>query len=106
MSGEHPVADGTGRFDPVDPKLTVFALANGMDLAKGEGYRRLEWFTEGLERGIVIEVDEGGGYRLTVASWKTGNAEERTESALDGPVTTEELSARLTDAIEAANRLS
>lgn len=31
-------------FDALDPRMTVFALANGIDMEKGDGYRRLEWF--------------------------------------------------------------
>lgn len=69
--------DGAGRgFGTIDPRLTVFALANGMDLAKGDGYRRLEWFSEGLERGIMIVGDADGAYRVSVLSWKTGKAAE------------------------------
>jgi hypothetical protein len=38
-----------GSFAEMDPRLTVFALANGVDLSKREGYRRLEWFSDGFE---------------------------------------------------------
>lgn len=105
MSGVHPGAESEGRFDTVDPKLTVFALANGMDLAKGDGYRRLEWFTEGLERGILVQPDEGGAFKLTVMSWKTGNPEDRTESDLGAGISPDDLSGHLTAAIDAANGL-
>jgi hypothetical protein len=58
------MSDGTGQamdgtFEAVDPKLNVFALANGMDLTKSDDSRSLEWFTEGLERSLPIEPDEG-----------------------------------------------
>lgn len=36
-------SDGQEAFDDVDPMLNMFVLANGMDLAKSEGYHRLEW---------------------------------------------------------------
>ena len=39
--GAQSSADATGPFDAIDPRLNMFALANGMDLSKGEGYRRL-----------------------------------------------------------------
>ena len=62
--GVHPDSGDAGLFDAIDPKLTVFALANGMDLKKGDDHRRVEWFTEGFERGILIEVDAPGSFRL------------------------------------------
>lgn len=97
---------GTGPFAAIDPKLTVFALANGMDLSKGEDYRRLEWFTEGLERGILIRVANDGAYDLTALAWKTGKAEQSIEAAGAGGLAPQALSQALTDAIEIANGLS
>lgn len=47
-------------LEPLDSELTIFALANGMDLARERGggpCRSLEWFREGLERTIRIEPD-------------------------------------------------
>ena len=101
----HPGAGDGDLFEAIDPKLNVFALANGTDLSKGEGYRRLEWFTEGLERGILIEAGEPGTFRVQVMSWKTGAAENRTEALLGENLTAEEVGAALTDAITSANDL-
>jgi len=97
-------SEGAG-FSVIDPKLTVFALANGMDLSKGPDYRRLEWFTEGLERAILIRAIEASVFSLTVMSWKTGNADAREERPAHDGVAPDQLSGALTDAIEAANGL-
>ena len=102
--GSHP-GSGGGGFDSIDPRLTMFALANGMDLAKGEDYRRLEWFTEGLERGILIRTDPEGTFGLTVMSWQTGNSEERKEAAGSEGLAPDDVFPALNDAIETANSL-
>ena len=67
-------AQGAGQdtvesFETIDAQLTMFALANGMDLSKGEGYRRLEWFLEGFERAIMIESENPESFRVRVMSW-------------------------------------
>lgn len=97
-------AGGGGRFEAIDSSLTVFALANGLDLAKGEDYRRLEWFSEGLERGIVIEVG-GGGFNVRALTWRSRHADERTEHAIAEGLSASELRTTLPDAIETANGL-
>ena len=102
--GTHP-GSGVGGFDAIDPRLTMFALANGMDLAKGEDYRRLEWFTEGLERGILIRTDRDGTFDLTVMSWQTGNSEERTEASVSDRTAPDDVFPALTEAIDTANGL-
>ena len=102
-NGRDAEAEG-GVFDGLDPKLTVFALANGMDLAKGEGYRRLEWFTEGLERGILLEPG-AAGLRLVVLTWKTGHADRLTDAVVAEDVAPEGVTKLLDGAIEAANAL-
>jgi hypothetical protein len=94
-----------GVFGSLDAKLTVFALANGVDLAKGEGYRRLEWFTEGLERGILLEPCADNACRLVVMAWKTGKAEQRNDHLLADEVPMDDVPGMLDDAIEAANAL-
>jgi len=95
----------SGPFAAIDPKLNMFALANGMDLAKGEDYRRLEWFTEGLERGILIRIADDGAYDLAALAWRTSKAEQfSTEGA--GGLAPAALSQVLMDAIEIANGLS
>lgn len=98
-------AGGRGPFDAIDAQLNVFALANGTDLSKGDGYRRLEWFTEGFERAILIEAEENGAFRMSVLSWKTGAAEERTASALGDGLSDEDVRTALAGAIDAANAL-
>jgi hypothetical protein len=103
-NGKDTAADG-GVFEGLDPKLTVFALANGMDLAKGEGYRRLEWFTEGLERGILIEAEPSGGVRVLVLTWKTGHADRLVSEDVARDVEPGSVTKLLDDAIETANAL-
>lgn len=101
--------DGTaregGHFEAIDSNLTVFALANGLDLAKAEAHRRLEWFSEGLERGIVIEVGGGGGYDVRVMTWRSGRTGSRTERVLAEGLSVTDLRTMLSDAIETANSL-
>ncbi len=101
--------DGTtrdgGHFDGIDPNLTVFALANGLDLAKAEGHRRLEWFSEGLERGIVIETGPGGGFDVHVLTWRSGRTESRTERTVAEGLSAADLRSMLSDAIDTANGL-
>ena len=96
---------GVGGFDSIDPRLTMFALANGMDLAKGEDYRRLEWFAEGLERGILIRADPDGTFGLTVMSWQTGHSGERKETAGSQALAADNVFPALNDGIETANAL-
>lgn len=97
---------GDSVFDALDPRLTVYALANGMDLAKGPKYRRLEWFTEGLERGIMIEAQADGTVTVDVLCWKTGKTEHLATESLHSGITAEEASGVLDAAIERANALS
>lgn len=101
--------DGTagegGHFEAIDSSLTVFALANGLDLAKTEAHRRLEWFSEGLERGIVVEVGAAGGYDVRVMTWRSGKTEDRTERVVAEAMSGADLRTMLSDAIETANGL-
>ena len=106
MTEEVPAGAGSGDpFDAIDAKLTVFALANGTDLSKGERYRRLEWFTDGFERGILIETGALPLFRVTVLRWKTGATDDRTESLVGDDLSAEEVGSALSDAITAANDL-
>jgi hypothetical protein len=98
-------SSGGGLFERLDPKLTVFALANGMDLAKGDGYRRLEWFTEGLERGILVEAADAGTFRVAAMSWKTGRAEQRSQAHVAEGLEADRVPKVLDGAIETANAL-
>lgn len=94
-----------GGFDGIDSDLTVFALANGVDLAKSEGVRRLEWFSEGLERGVVIEAGDGGTFTVVAMTWRSGRPELRAESRVSEGLSPAELRRALPDAIETANGL-
>lgn len=94
-----------GGFGGLDAKLTVFALANGVDLVKGEGYRRLEWFTEGLERGILLEPCTDTACRIVVMAWKTGKAEQLNDRVFADEVAMDDVARMLDDAIGAANGL-
>lgn len=106
------MSDGAGRdggaagsFGSIDPKLNVFALANGMDLTKNPTQRRLEWFTEGLERAIVIERDGDAAFSVAVVSWRHGSTEITERASLGEAVPASEVIALLDPAIETANGL-
>lgn len=94
-----------GPFEVIDPKLTVFALANGMDLAKEERSRRLSWFTDGLERGLQIESGRDGAYVVTAMAWRISTPEDVTVSPVSDDVALADLTATLDGAIPAANAL-
>lgn len=99
---------GEGPFEAVDSKLTIFALANGMDLNKSEGVRRLEWYRDGHERGILLTAAPDGTISITAQAWKRDDTSLRSTSMADhlGP---EELARDLTSllegGLEAANAL-
>ena len=105
MTDEADPGISGGAFAAIDAKLTVFALANGMDLSKGPDYRRLEWFSDGLERAILIRPGNPDAFDLTVMSWPTGRSDEREETSADASVEVGRLPAALTEAIDAANAL-
>lgn len=93
-------------FDGIDPKLNMYALANGMDLAKEPRQRRLEWFTEGLERAIVIEAESDDGvFRVGVVSWRTGTDEIVASASVGGGLSATDVMVLLDPAIETANAL-
>ncbi len=94
-----------GPFEAIDPKLTVFALANGMDLAKDEGSRRLSWFTGGLERGLRIESPTGDYFVVTAMAWRINAPDDVTDAPVSDDVALGDLTATLERAIEAANGL-
>ena len=98
-----------GPFGAVDPKLTIFALANGMDLVKDDGFRRLEWYRDGRERGIHVEATPDGALQVTVRAWSTGDASSVITGSQGPPHAPEamarNLSAILGQALEAANGL-
>lgn len=90
----------------IDGKLTVFALANGMDLLKDPGARRLEWFRDGLEREIRVEPDGAGGLSIRVAAWPFGERGRVTERIHADAVPRGALPRALEAAIDAANALA
>ena len=96
---------GDGRFDSIDANLTVFALANGVDLIRTDGQRRLEWFSEGLERGVTIDA-EGGGFTVRALTWRSPTPEVRTEEEVADGLSAAEVRSTLPDAIDAANALT
>lgn len=96
---------GGGPFDGIDSNLTVFALANGLDLAKGDDFRRLEWFSEGLERCIVIAADGSGDFSVAVRCWRSGRPESASEAPVAGGLSVEEIREALPGAIDAANEM-
>ncbi len=108
-SGQRKTHHGEGPFGELDPKLNIFALANGMDLVKEGGSRRLGWYREGLERGILLEAHPDGTLDVTALCWKTHDlpsarrAPQREGVSADSLVA--ELSALLGSALEAANAL-
>ena len=97
--------EGASPFESIDPRLNVFALANGMDLSKGENFRRLQGFSEGHERGILVEVDGDQTFQVSVLSWPSGSVEDRKQSRLGTGLSTRDLSLALSGAIDAANGL-
>ena len=105
MTESAQVQPDRGPFEVIDPKLTVFALANGMDLAKDEGSRQLSWFTEGLERGLRIESPTGDSFVVTAMAWRINAPDDVTDAPVSDNVPLGELTATLEGAIEAANAL-
>ncbi len=106
MSDEGSEMSTGDPFDAVDPQLTVFALANGMDRTTAAASRRFEWFAEGLERGILIEVEPGGAFRIDVLSWATGSEDATSRVTFGEGIGPADLVASLSAAIDAANGLS
>jgi len=103
------VEQGAGPFGVVDPRLTIYALANGMDLVKDEGTRRLEWYRDGRERGILVEATDGGTLRVTAQAWSREDASSMAALPQGPPHAPEALAkniaAILEQALEAANGL-
>ena len=97
-----------GEFGTVDAKLTVYALANGMDLIKGDDFRRLEWYLDSMDRGILVSVTPAGTIEVAAMAWSGDVAAARHEAVGDA-IATEDFVADLTNvlagAIERANAL-
>lgn len=100
-------------LEPLDPDLTIFALANGMDLARERGdvpCRSLEWFREGLERAIRIEADGGVASVWVLARRgrrsQPGEARRELRGRVSIPELKEALRPLMNEALEAANALA
>jgi hypothetical protein len=105
MTEDAQVQPDGGAFEAIDPKLTVFALANGMDLAKEEGSRRLSWFAEGLERGLRIGPGTGDAFVVTALAWRINAPDDVADARVGDDILPADLTARLEQAIDAANAL-
>lgn len=107
--GTRDTAGRGGPLEAVDATLTIFALANGMDLVREPSARRLEWFRGGLDRGILLEAGPDGGLAASALAW---NREEpgvaprtkRLDPLLRAP-TPRALTAALEEGLRAANEL-
>jgi hypothetical protein len=64
---------GGGPFDGIDSKLTIFALANGMDLDKNGEVRCLAWYRDGRDRGILLTAGEDGTISVAAQAWRRGD---------------------------------
>jgi hypothetical protein len=109
MAGEFEHGGSGGSpFSGVDSKLTMYALANGMDLAKDEGSRRLAWYRDGMDRGILVALVSSGDLEVTAMAWSgdlDGAQRQKVGDALAPDDLTAKLSTVLDGAIEAANAL-
>lgn len=108
-AGTRNTAGRDGPLEAVDAALTIFALANGMDLVREPSARRLEWFRSGLDRGILLEAGPDGGLTACALAW---NREEpavapRTKrlDPLPPAPTQRTLTAALEEGLRAANEL-
>lgn len=96
------VGGAGGPFEVLDPKLNIYALANGMDLVKEPTLRTLGWYREGLERGILIEAVAPGALSVTAACWKTSDASVRRTATQHAAIPPDDLSKGLSTILEAA----
>lgn len=107
--GHRGAGSGEGPFGVLDPKLNIFALANGMDLVKEAGSRRLGWYRDGLERGILLEARPDGTLDVIALCWETRDLASARRAPQREGVTPDsvvaELSALLESTLEAANGL-
>jgi len=105
---QHPAERG-GPFDPVDATLTVFALANGMDLVREPSARRLEWYLDEADRGILLAAGPDGGLAVSALAWDREQPQVpprvRTLEPLPGFPSPRGLTAALALALKAANAL-
>lgn len=100
---------GSTAFAALDPRLTIYALANGLDLDRGPGFRRLAWFRDGRERGILVEEGPDGTLAVRAMAWNRETPEGIAKTTRQAAVTPgrllAELAAVLDDALNTANAL-
>lgn len=100
---------GSTVFEVLDPRLTIYALANGMDLVRLAEGRRLEWYRDGRDRGILIEDAGSGSVSVRALTWKRSDPDSDRSETHTPLIAAQELagslSAVLDGALEAANRL-
>ena len=101
--GESPADDGL--FAAVDPTVNVFALANGLDLRREESSRRLEWYADGSERGVRIDPDEQGTFRIVALAWATDDPDALRSREIAAGLSEGRLAQALTTAVTTANTL-
>jgi len=92
--------DDGGPFEAIDSKLTIYALANGMDLVKEPSRRRLTWYEDGRERGVLIEAPEDDVYPIRVGAWKAGAEEPPATEPFTRIAGTQQLLDRLSEVVE------
>lgn len=91
-----------GPFEVLDATLNIYALANGMDLVKEPTTRRLGWYRDGMERGIVLEADADGALTVTALSWRTSDPSTARRAPQRESMPPEELANELSTILEAA----
>lgn len=100
---------GADPFARIDPRLTIFALANGMDLDKNGEVRRLEWYRDGHDRALLLSAENDGTISVTAQSWKRGDEASVRRAPVEQHVPVgeivESLTALLERGREAANAL-
>jgi hypothetical protein len=94
--------DGGATFEDLGPKLTIYALANGMDLTKQADGRRLEWYHEGQERGISVEATGAGTVRIRALAWNRNDPGAERSQTYRSAVPAEELESDLSTILEGA----
>ena len=105
---------GADPLEPLDPDLTIFALANGLDLereSQGAPCRILVWYREGLERSIRIDPagDDAASVRIHARSGRSsapGEVHRDLRPATPIGELTADLRKLLAEALERANGLA
>jgi len=105
MAGDERHWGATGDAGPfaiLDATLNIYALANGMDLVKEPTARRLGWYRDGMERGIVLEADADGALTVTALCWKTSDPSTARSAPQREAMRPEDLAVELSTVLEAA----